>query len=269
VLQTQRESARAIRSFAADLADLSDTLVEADGDLRAVLDEGVVAARELRALIEENAEDVPVLLANLATTGQIVRVRLKGLQQVLILYPYVVRGGYTVIAPEPGTGRYTAHFGLQLSLAPRACRKGYGQTTKRTPEDVEPTPPNTDARCADATTTMRGAHNAPGARGGPSPRRPDEQSARAGRDARRPGLAGGRTKPGGTPTSSAGGSVGEPAPGATVPTVAEYDPSSGVFRLPDGRSARLGSLGGQRQMFGEDSWKWLLIGPLSKERTSR
>jgi phospholipid/cholesterol/gamma-HCH transport system substrate-binding protein len=51
--------------------------------------------------------------------------------------------------------------------------------------------------------------------------------------------------------------------------VAEYDPSSGVFRLPDGRSARLGSLGGQRQMFGEDSWKWLLIGPLSKERTSR
>jgi phospholipid/cholesterol/gamma-HCH transport system substrate-binding protein len=271
VLHTQRESSSAIKSFAADLADLSDTLVEADGDLRTVLDEGVVTARQLRALVEENADDVPVLLANLVTTGQIVRVRLKGLQQVLILYPYVIRGGYTVIAPDPKTGRYTAHFGLQLSLTPRACRKGYGQTAKRTPEDVEPTPPNTDARCADATTTMRGAHNAPGARGAkrPSSRDSDERSAHAGGDARRPGargLTGGQTKRlEGSPTSSAPGSVATPTPerGTAGPTVAEYDPSSGLFRLPDGRSALLGSLGGQRRMFGEDSWKWLLIGPLS------
>lgn len=278
VLHTQRESAGAIRSLASDLAELSDTLVEADSDLLTVLDEGVQTARQLRAVVEENAGDVPVLLANLITTGQIVRVRLNGVQQVLILYPYVVRGGYTVIAPEPETGRYTAHFGLQLALTPGACRKGYGATTKRTPEDVEPTPPNTDARCADPGTTMRGAQNAPGprgaerrtprgldtaapARGGPpassAPAQeaaPTQETAPT-RETRRPGVAA---------ESTGGASAGAELDATrTTPTVAEYDPSTGLFRLPDGGSARLGSLGGQRRIFGKDSWKWLLIGPLS------
>ncbi|WP_020575525.1 MlaD family protein [Actinopolymorpha alba] len=218
VLDTQRASGGAIRSFASDLADLSDTLVAADPDLRTVLDSGVVTAEQLRGLIDENAGDVPVLLANLVTSGQIVRARLRGVQQVLILYPYVVRGGYTVIAPDPKTGHYTAHFGLQLALEPGSCRKGYEGTRRRAPQQVAPTPANTAAKCADRTTTMRGAQNAPG----PAP-----------------------------PRDTAAGS-------------AAYDPSSGEVRLPDGGSARLGSLGGQQRAFGEDSWKWLLIGPLTQ-----
>ncbi len=49
VLATQRESGSAIKSFSADLADLSDTLRTSDGDLRKVLDGGIVASQELQA----------------------------------------------------------------------------------------------------------------------------------------------------------------------------------------------------------------------------
>jgi phospholipid/cholesterol/gamma-HCH transport system substrate-binding protein len=220
VLDTQRESGSAITSFAADLADLSDTVAAADPDLRTTLDSGVATARQLEGLIDENSGDVPVLLGNLVTSGQIVRARLDGVQHILILYPYVVRGGYTVISPDPETGEYTAHFGLQLGPSPGACRKGYESTDKRPPEHVAPTPANVDVRCDDPATNMRGAQHAPPA----APEGGDDDTSAA----------------------------------------AAYDPASGRVRLPDGGSARVGSLGGQHSAFGEDSWKWLLIGPLTQ-----
>jgi phospholipid/cholesterol/gamma-HCH transport system substrate-binding protein len=220
VLDTQRDSGGAIRSFSADLADLSDTLVAADPDLRTTLDSGVATAHQVQALIDENAGDVPVLLANLVTTGQIVRARLDGVQHILILYPYAVRGGYTVISPDPKTGEYTAHFGLQLGLSPGSCRKGYESTDKRPPENVAPTPANVDVRCDDRTRNKRGAQFAPP----PAPEGGEDDTSAA----------------------------------------AAYDPARGRVRLPDGGSARVGSLGGQHSAFGEDSWKWLLIGPLTQ-----
>ena len=266
VLHTQRESGSAITSFAGDLADLSDTLVEADPDLRTVLDEGVVTAGQLEALIDENAGDVPVLLGNLVTTGQIVRARLDGVQQVLILYPYVVRGGYTVISPDPATGEYSAHFGLQLGLQPGSCRKGYQGTDKRPPEDVTPRTANSDARCADDTTTMRGAQNAPRPSG--------DDTAGGGADGQTSGGAPDGTTAGEAgPAGSGPGATGSAGPGSTGSTgstgtkgsgAAAYDPASGMVRLPDGGSARVGSLGGEQRTFGKDSWKWLLIGPLTQ-----
>ncbi|HEY8454184.1 MAG TPA: MlaD family protein [Actinopolymorphaceae bacterium] len=221
VLETQRESGDAIRSFSRDLARLSDTLVASDADLRQTLDSGVVTARQLNALIDENAGDVPILLGNLVTTGQIVRARLAGVKHILILYPYVVRGGYTVVTQDARDGGYTAHFGLQLALIPGACRQGYEGTEKRPPEKVEPTPANTGVRCTDASTNQRGAQWAPP---------PDEED------------------------GGSGGVTVEPA---------AYDPSSGRVQLPNGQTARIGSLGGQHRAFGEDSWKWLLIGPVT------
>lgn len=218
VLDTQRDSGSAITSFSADLADLSDTLVDADPDLRTTLDSGAATAHQLQALIDENSGDVPVLLANLVSSGQIVRARLDGVQHILILYPYVVRGGYTVIAPDPETGEYSAHFGLQLALTPSACRKGYESTDKRPPEQVAPTPANVDAKCDDPARNKRGAQFAP-------------------------------------PSAPEGGADD---------TAAAYDPATGRVRLPDGGTARVGSLGGQSSAFGEDSWKWLLIGPLTQ-----
>src|SRR4029077_18344061 len=61
VLATQRDSGSAIASFSHDLADLSDTLRTSDGDLRKVLDNGVVASHELQTLIRTNRTSISAL----------------------------------------------------------------------------------------------------------------------------------------------------------------------------------------------------------------
>ncbi len=159
MLATQRESGSAIKSFAADLADFSDTLRTSDGDLRKLLDNGVVASRELKRLIEQNRSAISALLANLLTSGQVTVARLDGLEQVLVTYPDNVAGGYTVV---PGDG--TSHFGLVLNSDPPSCKKGYEGTDQRTPAATSDVPANTDAHCAEprgSKTSVRGAQNAP------------------------------------------------------------------------------------------------------------
>ena len=76
VLATQRVSGSAIASFSHDLADLSDTLRTSDGDLRKILDGGVVASQELESLIRDNSKAISALLANLLTSGQVTVARL-------------------------------------------------------------------------------------------------------------------------------------------------------------------------------------------------
>jgi len=52
VLDTQLDKASAIRSFARDLALLSDTLVATDADFRKVITNGSVTATQLRRFLE-------------------------------------------------------------------------------------------------------------------------------------------------------------------------------------------------------------------------
>ena len=42
------------------------------------------------------------LINNLVTTGEVVVKHLNGIEQILVLYPYVVEGGFTVVSKEPG-----------------------------------------------------------------------------------------------------------------------------------------------------------------------
>jgi phospholipid/cholesterol/gamma-HCH transport system substrate-binding protein len=159
VLATQHQSGSAIKGFAADLADFSNTLRTSDGDLRQVLDNGVVASRELRTLIADNRPEISALLANLLTTGQVTVARLDGVEQLLVTYPDNVAGGYTVV---PGDG--TSHFGLVLNSDPPSCRTGYEGTDQRTPAATSDPPANTDARCAEprgSKTSVRGARTPP------------------------------------------------------------------------------------------------------------
>ena len=168
VLDTQKASGPDIRSFSADLADLSGQLRTSDPDLRAVLDRGVVASQQLDALLRENRTNLGALLTNLVTVGQVTVTRTKGIRQMFITYPDVVRGGYTVV---PGDG--TAHFGLQLNADnPPACTKGYGSTHRTDPQQTTGLPPvNTSVRCAvprGSATSVRGAQNAPRPQGAPA-----------------------------------------------------------------------------------------------------
>jgi phospholipid/cholesterol/gamma-HCH transport system substrate-binding protein len=161
VLDTQRDTASQIQSFAKNFGDLSEALQGSDPDLRLVLDRGVIASQQLQGVIKDNQANLTTLIANLITVGQVTTSRIDGIQQMFVTYPEVVVGGYTVV---PGDG--TAHFGLQLSLTPTACTRGYEGTHKTEPAQTTNLPPlNTNARCTlprGSSSDVRGAQNAPG-----------------------------------------------------------------------------------------------------------
>ena len=56
----------------ATLALFSGTLAGSDGDLREVIDDGSVAANELRTFLEDNEVELGELINNLVTTGEVV-----------------------------------------------------------------------------------------------------------------------------------------------------------------------------------------------------
>jgi len=166
VLDTQRATAGNIKSFAKSFADLSETFKSSDSDLRLVLDRGAVASRELDGLIKDNQAPLATLLTNFVTIGQVTTARINGLEQLMVTYPDVVAGGYTVV---PGDG--TAHFGLVFNTDdPKACTAGYEGTKRIGPDQTTNLPPvNNGARCTlprGSTTTVRGSQNAPQPAGG-------------------------------------------------------------------------------------------------------
>lgn len=162
VLNGQISSESAIRNFASELAGFSSVLAGSDPDLRRLIETGSTSTIELRDLIETNRVELGSLLNNLVTTGNIVVQHLDGIKQVLVIYPYVVEGGFTVVSKSPDTGLYDAHFGLILTNA-APCTNGYQGTDRRPPANGDNRPMNLDARCTDppSISNARGAQNAP------------------------------------------------------------------------------------------------------------
>jgi phospholipid/cholesterol/gamma-HCH transport system substrate-binding protein len=208
VLDTQVKSVEDLTTTVRGFADVAEALQVADPDLRVILDRGAIATGELTSLIRENKQALAALIANFITIGNVTTARLNGIEQLLVTYPEVVSGGYTVL---PGDG--TAHFGLVLNADdPPACEAGYEGTRKVDPHRTTDLPAtNLDAHCAASRASgvnVRGAQNSP---------RP------------RPGQRGGASGPTSVPvegvTSSGGGSltVQTPVPqtGAAVPSWAQ------------------------------------------------
>ncbi|MCW2761430.1 MAG: hypothetical protein JWR85_1631 [Marmoricola sp.] len=215
VLQTQVDKGSAIRSFAKDLALFSGTVADNDKYLRSLIDNGSATANELRTFLEQNRVNLGELINNLVTNNEVVVKHLKGIRQLLVLYPYVVAGGFTV-AKKNAEGRYDAQFGLILQQSGAICRKGYDPKDRRDPQDTKDLPMNTKAGCTDPSTNLRGAEKSPSGRTGAAYRSP----------------------------------------------VATYDAKTGKVVWPDqDTSAKIAYDGGAAQLYGADSWKWMLLQP--------
>jgi phospholipid/cholesterol/gamma-HCH transport system substrate-binding protein len=235
VLNTQRDVSGQFKDYNADLALLTETLRTSDPDFRRLFGEGTRSADEVTDLIRKNRSDLPVLIENLVTVAQIQKVRLPGLRQILVTYPNVVAGGFTV---APGDG--TTHFGLVTDSAPPPCRQGYEATDRRGPFEVEPRTPNLEAGCSlpdGSASNVRGASRAP-----------------------RPGESSGSGSAPGSPVPS----LGAGAPPADEIAVGDYDPRTGRVITSEGERLSIGSTNGAASVFGQDSWQWLLLGPLSR-----
>jgi phospholipid/cholesterol/gamma-HCH transport system substrate-binding protein len=263
VLDTQRVVAGDLKTWARGLRELSGTLRADDPQIRRILDSGIVTADQVRALLQENSQTIPVLLDNLITVGRIqaVPVREAGLRTILTAYPVNVYNAFSVVP----AGATAARFGMVNDLNAPACttyaasrsapgyvppkdrRSGAG----RDPAADYGGPAKTNAYCLlphSSPTDVRGARNAPkppgDTTGGP-PYAP-EGSATTTSGAVAHGALGSRSTPRSTEAAA----------------VAPYDPVTGLLTLPDGQELMLGDDGGQWRFLGPDSWRWLLLSPL-------
>ncbi|WP_128428044.1 MCE family protein [Streptomyces cyaneus] len=201
----------------------------------------------LSAQLKASDGDLRKLIGNARPAAQEVNSLLKSVAPELsVLLANLISGGQVTLARLPGVeqalvtfpvmvaGSYTVipgdgttHFGMVVNADdPPACTQGYG-TTRRDPADTSTREANTNARCTlprGSESSVRGAQNAPGA------------------------------------SRSYGG-----ANQATYasPYVTPYDPETGTTTGPDGRNVEIGSTGGQRAVFGKESWQWLLVGPMA------
>ncbi|MEO7942639.1 MAG: MlaD family protein [Marmoricola sp.] len=215
VLQTQVDKGSAIRSFSKNLALFSGTVAANDKYLRSLIDNGSATANELRTFLEQNKVNLGSLINNLVTTNEVVVKHLKGIRQLMIIYPYVVAGGFTV-AKKNDKGHYDAQFGLILQQDGPVCDAGYGSTDRRSPDERKDLPMNTKAGCADGGKTFRSAEKSPSGRTGAAYRSP----------------------------------------------VATYDAKTGkVVWADQDTSAKIAYDGGAEQLYGHDSWKWMLLQP--------
>jgi phospholipid/cholesterol/gamma-HCH transport system substrate-binding protein len=245
VLDTQNVLSSDIVTFSKNLATFTDALRSSDGDLRAVIDNGSPASRELTALDHSVDATLPVLLGNATSLGQVTAVRIPAIRQVLIIYPYVVSTSYGLF---PGNGSTRFGFPFPPTEDHQPCLQGYVPAKKwRLPNVLHYPPVRWDAFCkapTKADVNVRGSREAPEPGGGRLGDDPDYRHNR--------GLPhGGRS----ATVGSAGfaGSAGSDG----LLSIDRW------FSAPDGHRYLLGSTGGQQRVLGDRSWMWLLFGPMS------
>ncbi|MFB9690915.1 MCE family protein [Amycolatopsis plumensis] len=159
VLRTQLDSSAEWRSFAGNAKLFAAQLSDSDGDLRRLIATAPPAATELGTLLRETDPGLPILLANLLTTAQVIQARTGQLEQLLVATPKMVAATSTAFPGGDGN--------LAMALTyydPVPCRAGYESTRYRPSTDTSPLPFNTSASCTlekgDATS-VRGSQNVP------------------------------------------------------------------------------------------------------------
>lgn len=141
VLQTQIDKQGELATFSKNLALLSDTLVSSDADLRRLLDDGPGAAKEVRAVVDENSRNLGTTINNLITANRPMYENTQAVRALFILFPYLLEGApSTLIQDDKGTPNDTTDdtwdvaFGLVAGLPvpgvadnmnPVVCSQGY------------------------------------------------------------------------------------------------------------------------------------------------
>ncbi|WP_329432740.1 MCE family protein [Streptomyces sp. NBC_01280] len=197
----------------------------------------------LSAQLKSSDGDLRKLIGNATPAAQQVNSLLKSTgPRLSVLLANLISGGQVTLARLPGVeqslvtfpalvaGSYTVlpgdgttHFGLVVNADDPPPCTQGYGTTRRNPSDTSMREANTDARCA----APRGSKTS---------------------------VRGAQNAPGAT---AASGRANQTA------YVTPYDPETGTATGPDGRPVEIGSTGGQRNVFGKESWQWLLVGPMA------
>jgi phospholipid/cholesterol/gamma-HCH transport system substrate-binding protein len=273
ILDSQTNTSDSIQAWAANLADVTSQLKSSDPGLRGILEKGPAAAGEVKGLLDRVNPTLPVVLANLASVNQVAIDYRPNLEALLVLLPAGTAAfqGQAVTNrhnPSPYAGGFLA-FNLNVNLPP-PCTTGYLPAQQRRSPALEDYPDRPDGLFCrtpqDSTFNVRGAKNYP-CETKPGKRAPTVKLCESGEDY--VPLNEGWDWKGDPNETLSGQPVPMPPPGeapATSPSVepppiafAEYDPATGTYVGPDGKTytkTDLASGGNQ-----EKTWQSMLIPP--------
>lgn len=169
VLQTQLDQQQPLQIWTHNLNLLSQQLKASNPDFQHLLSTGPGDVTTIRNFVSDNATDLGVTLANLSTVGDLIVRHLRGIEEILELYPAVAAGGPTTVHDRVGW----LGLVLQSKPDPQDCgdpfkgREGYTGTRIRTPFQTAPEAPNVTVRCTASPygkngKEVRGAANVPG-----------------------------------------------------------------------------------------------------------
>ena len=249
LLDSQTDSADSIHAWAANLATVTDELRTQDQSIRGVLSAGPEAADQTRQLFERLKPTLPILMANLASAGQVAVTYQPNIEQLLVLLPRgieVIQGAELADRNlKPPYKGINLSFNLNLNLPP-PCTTGFLPATQmRSASDVDyPDRPPGDMYCRvpqDSSLNVRGARNLPCVTR-PGKRAPTVKMCES--DENYVPLNDGYNWKGDPNATLSGQPVpqtrtGESPPAAAqVPpplAAAEYDPATGAYVGPDGQ----------------------------------
>ena len=125
VLDTQVASRSAIEQWASELRTFTDTLVEVDPDLRGLVVNAPDAGAQLEQLVKDAGPGLGSLVRNIDILNGVTIPRLDGVEQLLVTYPDVVSGNFSVVHRDDD-GQMRSHFGFVLNAGdPHPCTTGY------------------------------------------------------------------------------------------------------------------------------------------------
>lgn len=270
LLDTQTDTADAVRAWAAHTAIITGQLRTRDKDLGEILRHAPDAFNEGRRLFDRLQPTLPIMLANLASVAPVLVTYRDDLEQLLVLLPQNVANVQgTVLADRDNPSHYkgfSLNFDLNLNL-PQPCNTGFLPPQQmRAPASVDyPNRPAGELYCRvpqDSLFNVRGARNIP-CETRPGKRAPTVKLCESNENYV-PLNDGTNWK--GDPNATFSGQAipqlppGAPAPVAPPPPIAvtEYDPATGTYVGPDGKQHRqsIPSHGGKPA-----PWQDLLLPP--------
>jgi phospholipid/cholesterol/gamma-HCH transport system substrate-binding protein len=166
LLDSQAETADAIRTWAHSLAGVTQQFAKNDPQIRALLQRGPGFASEVSGLLNDIKPTLPVLLANLTTLGQILVTYNPSVEQILVLLPAVTAAEQSFGMPKnnpiglPNAG----DFAFTISDPP-SCTVGFLPPSQwRNPADTTSIDTPDGLYCKlpqDSPIAVRGARNYP------------------------------------------------------------------------------------------------------------
>ena len=277
ILDSQTDSGGAIQAWASNLASVTDQLQSQDGAVAGILEKGPGAAEEVRALFDRLQPTLPIVLANLASIGEVAVAYQPSLEQLLVLFPQGTATTQAIGVAKANTkqdymGDYLT-LNLNLNLPP-PCTTGFLPTQQQRVPALQDYPdrPAGDVYCRvpqDAPFNVRGARNLPCVTV-PGKRAPtvkmcesdetyvplnDGYNWKGDPNATLSGQPIPQLPPGTPPAEVA------PPPGPAPPPIAaaEYDPATGTYVGPDGRVYTQSNLA--RSAVEEQTWQTMLLPP--------